>query len=311
MSALPDNIVPFQLPKKPRVKEQPPPADQRKVAVIPIRACTDRQLTEGMIRALILICSYCNRAGLTWVSQKTLAERLGVSQQAISKQLVKLQAAGYLEIHKRAVPGERHTTWRVIFDSSISAEDAVSITSAIEDTRPPYMKEQQMDEIPDPEGQRRIAQLVAQALKNPNQKKEYTMPKTGETRTVKAIREANQKAKAKRSPGAQTQPPEVVHQAQPQPVDNSAHAQPQEGVSTTSEGCTEQKNKGYRESIYKHSVLHNLSEEQRSEIAAAGVSDAELADSLETLLPLFAAEGLTPSSRVLADAVLQLHRDAR
>jgi len=138
MSALPENIIPFELPKrKPRVVQQDAPPDQRKVAVIPIRACTDRRLTEGMIRALILMCSYCNRAGITWVSQKLLAERLGVSQQAVSKHLVKLQAAGYLEIHKRAVPGERHTTWRVIFDPSIKVEDAVAITSAIEDTRPP------------------------------------------------------------------------------------------------------------------------------------------------------------------------------
>lgn len=306
MSALPENIVPFQLPKKPRVKEQPPAADQRKVAVIPIRACSDRKLTEGMIRALILICSYCNRAGLTWVSQKTLAERLGVSQQAISKHLVKLQAAGYLEIHKRPVPGERHTTWRVIFDPSISAEDAVSITSAIEDTRPPYMKEQQMDEIPDPEGQRRIAQLIRQALKTPPQPKERTMPKSGETRTVKAIKEANQKAKARRSPSAQTQPPEVVHQAQPTAVDNSAQIQPQEGVFTTSEGCTEQKNKGYRESIYRDSVLDNLNEFQRNEIAAAGVTDAEASQALQLLLDTYQAEGIAPNPARLAAEVISL-----
>jgi len=64
--------------------------DQRKIAVIPIRACTDKQLTPGMIRSFILICSYMNRSGITWVGQKTMADKLGISQQAISKHLVKL-----------------------------------------------------------------------------------------------------------------------------------------------------------------------------------------------------------------------------
>ena len=156
MSAVPTNVVEFTLPKKPRVKELPN-VDQRKFAVIPIRAATDKQLTHGMLRALILVCSYMNRSGITWVSQKKLSEDLKVSQQAISRQLVKLVKAGYIEVLRKAHPGERSTTWRVIFDPSIKAEDAIAITSAIEDTRPPYMKEQQMQDMtPDPDGQRKI-----------------------------------------------------------------------------------------------------------------------------------------------------------
>ena len=313
---MPENIIPFELPKrKPRVVQQDAPPDQRKVAVIPIRACTDRRLTEGMIRALILMCSYCNRAGITWVSQKLLAERLGVSQQAVSKHLVKLQAAGYLEIHKRAVPGERHTTWRVIFDPSIKVEDAVAITSAIEDTRPPYMKREQeqamQDQTPDPEGQRRIAQMVAKALKKPVTKKEYAMPRSGETRAVRQIKEANQKALRKRT---QTQPPEVVQQAQPQTVDNSVHAQPKEGETTTSRGCTEHMNKGYTDDVKDKNINKLnivLNNQELFELIETGLTEAEIAEDLDILLPLFQAEGLSPSSRVLADSILQMHRDAR
>jgi hypothetical protein len=44
MSAVPDNIVPFALPKKPRIKEKDAPPDQRKVAVLPIRAVFDKQM---------------------------------------------------------------------------------------------------------------------------------------------------------------------------------------------------------------------------------------------------------------------------
>lgn len=306
MSAMPDNIVQFSIPKKPRIKEQMPAPDQRKFAVIPIRACADKQLTHGMLKALILICSYMNRSGITWVSQKTLSERLGVSQQAISKQLVKLTKAGYLEVLKRPIPGEKHTTWRVIFDPSISAEDAVSITSAQEDNRPPYMQERDnqamQDNTPDPEGQRKIASLIAKALKPTVTKKEYTMPKTGQSRTVKKMQEDIAKAKSKRS---HTQPPEVVPQTQPPEPQNNLHAQPNEGGRTTSEGCTEHKNTGFIKDFY---VLHNQS---RIELNKAGLTDEEIDGNLEILLAAYQAEGLTPNPERLATEIADLAKVGR
>ncbi len=313
MSALPENILPFALPKKPRIKPKDTLPDQRRLAVLPIRAGKDQRLHGSTLRTLIVLCSYVNRAGLTWVSQAKVAEDLGVSRQAVQKQLALLQTTGYVQVVKKGFRGEYSNTLRVVFDEGVSAEDAIALTSAQEDTRPPTMP----DETPDPEGQRRIAQLIAQAFKTQPQTKERTMPKSGETRTVKAIKEANAKAKAKRTAAPHTQPPEVANEQASQvanaAVDNSLHTQPDRQppeVAPTEEnvGIEIGKSKSINTTI---GVLCNLSEEQRAEIANAGVSDAELADSLETLLPLFAAEGLTPSSRVLADAVLQLHRDAR
>ena len=307
--------VNFAIPKKPKIKEEPLAPDQRKIAVIPIRACTDKDLTPGMIRSFILICSYMNRSGITWVGQKTMADRLGISQQAISKHLVKLTKAGYLEVLKKPMPGARHTTWRVIFDPSISAEDAVSITSSIEDTRPPYMKEQQAMEAdkPDPEGQRRVAQAISKALKQPI-KRYTTMPKSGETVTVKNMKAAIKKAQAK---GSQAQPPEVVQQdskqAQPVPVDNSVQIQPKGVYGTTSEGCIEHKNKTTCEEVYlkeedNMSVLHNQDLQQ---LVSDGMSAQQIRDCLDTLLPLYAAEGITPSSAILMAGIRQLQADAR
>ncbi|CAB4141438.1 HTH_ARSR domain containing protein [uncultured Caudovirales phage] len=304
MSALPE-VIPFTLPKKPRIKEQEPLPDQRKVAVIPIRACTDPQLTHGMIRALLLICSYANRSGITWVSQHRLAEQMGITQQAISKHLVKLTKAGYLEVMKRPIPGQKHTTWRVIFDPSIKAEDAISLTSSIEDTRPPYMKQEQTmhSQAPDPAGQARIASLIAKALKSPTTKKERTMPKTGETVTTKKMKEEIAQAKAKRSKGTHAQPPEVV-----------CVAQPFEPHGTTSRGCTELREHSIKESIYKDSfkdlktVLHNS---EVDELIAHGLTIEQIADSLDTLLPLYAAEGIKPTSAVLVEGIRQLQADAR
>ena len=307
--------VNFAIPKKPKIKEEPLAPDQRKIAVIPIRACTDKDLTPGMIRSFILICSYMNRSGITWVGQKTMADRLGISQQAISKHIVKLIKAGYLEILKKPMPGARHTTWRVIFDPSISAEDAVSITSSIEDTRPPYMKEQQAMEAdkPDPEGQRRVAQAISKVLKQPT-KRYTTMPKSGETVTVKNMKAAIKKAQAK---GSQAQPPEVVQQdskqAQPVPVDNSVQIQPKGVYGTTSEGCIEHMNKTTCEEVYLKeeadmSVLHN---QDVAQLVSDGMSAQQVRDALDTLLPLYAAEGIKPSSAILMAGIRQLQADAR
>jgi hypothetical protein len=60
-----------------------------------------------------------------------------VSRQAITKQLTKLKAAGYVEIKSKGFRGERSNTLRVIFDPTLTAQDAIAVTSGIEDTRPP------------------------------------------------------------------------------------------------------------------------------------------------------------------------------
>ncbi len=167
------------------------------------------------------------------------------------------------------------------------------------------------DNTPDPEGQRRIAQLVAKALKSPVTKKEYQMPKDGQTRTVKAIKEANAKARAKRT---QEQPPEVVQQAQPQTVDNSGLIQPKQGETTTSEGCTEHMNKGYIEDIKESSLKRFntvLNNQEVIELVNAGVREADIDDHLDVVLAAYRAEGLTPKSSHLVAAILQLHKDVR
>jgi hypothetical protein len=57
--------------------------------------------------------------------------------------------------------------------------------------------------------------------------------------------------------------------------------------------------------------LHNLEVSDFDSLIDSGMKPEEVEDALATLLPLFAAEGLKPSSRVLTDSIRQLHRDAR
>lgn len=308
----------FELPKRPRIKPKDAPPDQRKVVVMPIRALTDDRLTDGAVRVLALVCSYCNRAGLTWVSQKRLADEMKTSRQNITNQLAKLRAAGYVEIVRKGFRGDHTNTLRVVFDPSITAEDAIAMTSNKEDTRPPSMQ----DEI-DPEGQKRIAQLISKALKQPTKPKGYDMPATGQTRTVKAMKDEIAKTKAKRSTPVDKQVdnsspignPPVSNEASPEVSNGAIHRQPT-GNSTVSHNTREhirEESKGIevKAKSINQSVLGQLDVSDFDFLIEAKMTPEQIEQHASFLLPLFQAEGLTPSSRVLADSILQLHRDAR
>ena len=206
--------VAFTIPKRrPRVEQKAAPPDRRKVVVMPIKVVADKRITDGMFRTLAVLCSYCNRAGITWVSTERMGKDMGVTKQAISKQLVKLQKLGYVEIIKKHAWGRRTATNRVIFDASVSTEDAIALTSAIEDTRPPFMSQRdqeimdimqdnQRPEITPAELERNRKRLevltkdlkqIASNMTGTNQRG-YTMPADGVT---KAVKEARAKVKAR------------------------------------------------------------------------------------------------------------------
>jgi DNA-binding transcriptional ArsR family regulator len=304
-------VIPFTLPKKPRIKEKDAPPDQRKVCVMPIRALTDPKLTDGAVRILALLCSYCNRAGLTWVSQKRLSEDMKTSRQNITNQLAKLRDAGYVEIVRKGFRGERCNTLRVIFDPSITAEEAIIITSNKEDTRPPSMQE-----TPDPAGQARIASLISKAFKQPPTRSK-TMPKSGQTRTVREMKDGIRKAQSKNSRTVDKSVDNhqsighspVSNESSPEVSNEALHRQPI-GHSTVSYNSGEH----IRESIYKESlkrfntVIGNF---EIDELIAHGLTAEQIADSLDTLLPLYRAEGIEPTSAVLATGIRQLQADAR
>jgi predicted ArsR family transcriptional regulator len=292
MSALPE--VAFALPPKPRVKPKDAPPDQRRLAVLPIRAGKDHRLHGATLRTLIVLCSYVNRAGLTWVSQAKVASDLGVTRQAVQKQLALLQKTGYVQVVKKGWRGEFSNTLRVVFDDSIDVETAIAITSAQEDTRPLTMQ----DDITDPDGQKRIASLIAQALKQPAKRK-TSMAKQGQSRTVKAIKEANQKGLAKRT---NTQPSEVADE-------EALHRQPQvqpAEVAPTREnlGKEEVKDKNYEKT---KGVLCNLNQVQVDELIAKGLREADIEECLDILLEAYRIEGLQPRPDHLVPGILELH----
>lgn len=146
------NVVEFKVPKRPpKIIEKQAPPDQRSLAVVPLRAIRDRNITDSQLRCLAAICSYCNRAGITWVGQDRIGKDLGVSKQSISKQVKRLVELGYLEVVSKGFRGERANTTRVIFDPEIKTEDAIAVTSGQEDNRPPDMAKREIKEMMEPE----------------------------------------------------------------------------------------------------------------------------------------------------------------
>ena len=303
----PAEAVQFDLPKRPKVKLKDAPPDRRTVAVVPIRAVFDKQLTHGGLQALAALCSYCNKAGVTWVSQTRLSQELGISQQALAKQYKQLKELGYLEIMRRGFRGQRTDTLRVIFDPSITADEAITMTNGPkEDTRPPAIRDEQeraakaAEQQPDTEGQRRIAQLVRDALSNArvNQPKEYTMPKA-ETRTVREM-----KAKMKKPAVDKT----VDKVGTSDKRINNLEVVSEAPLTTLS--------------IQNHNpqVVHNtknidtyiqLSTTEIKKLKESGMTTDDISQAYDTLADLFAAEGVRPSASVMVESILQLHRDAQ
>jgi len=128
----------FNLPNKPKVRLKPAPPDRRQIAVIPIRALIDKELSGGCVRVLALLCSYCNRAGITWVGQDRLAKDLQTTRQYINNQLSILKKKNYVKVLVRGTKHSHTSTTRVIYNETINTEDAIGAVN--EDVRSPWMK---------------------------------------------------------------------------------------------------------------------------------------------------------------------------
>ena len=137
-------VIEFRLPKrKPKVVEKVAPPDQRKFAVLPMSAVMDTELHGFTVKVLAVLCSYCNRAGLTWVGQQRIADHLGAAKQQVARAMKQLRDRGHIQVVSKGFRGEKANTVRVIFDDTVSTEDAIAVTSGQEDTRPPEIRKRE------------------------------------------------------------------------------------------------------------------------------------------------------------------------
>jgi len=141
---------------------------KRQFVISPVRALYDERLTFGTYKVLCLICSYCDKKGITWVSQQTLSEDMKVTRQAITNQIIKLRKLGYLEIIKK---GHRHShsnTIRVIFDETQLVVDQL--------------------EVDDVNQKKKVLDMINKAFNRPAQLDAAKPIKRDESPTVKAMK---------------------------------------------------------------------------------------------------------------------------
>ncbi len=120
-------------PKKHRITEEQSPSPYIN---IPSRALADRRIiaNPSALQVLCVLCSYVSgQSGTAFPSQLLLAKRLGRSQQAISRQIVKLIDWGYIKkiINENALrqKGKKTATYRIIYDPAISDTELIKATS--------------------------------------------------------------------------------------------------------------------------------------------------------------------------------------
>jgi hypothetical protein len=119
----------FTIPKKPGIELKEKKPDARQFSVVPLRAIHDKRLTRGDLINLMALCSYCSPNGFTFVAYSTIAKLRGCSPQYIGKSLKKIAGLGYFEMVRAGYTGLRGALKRVIYDSSLTSEDQVSISN--------------------------------------------------------------------------------------------------------------------------------------------------------------------------------------
>ena len=129
----------------PKAKNQ----DLRNYSVIPIQAAMDKRLHgTAALSLLVVICTYTDQLGVTWVSQDRLAVDLGVSRTAIAKQMRRLRDLGYIVYAKKRSKYQKTTSVRVVFPTAPQDEQEAkaNLTAAsqiaLEETRQAAAQEQ-------------------------------------------------------------------------------------------------------------------------------------------------------------------------
>ena len=144
------------------------------------------------------------------------------------------------------------------------------------------------------------------------------MARKQDSLTVRSMKaEIAQKA-AKKSPTYTT--PEVVHEEVSKVVNEASHTQPytqpNRVVRNTENtviqtACIQVVKEPFIKRMNSSNLTSVLNNSEIENLIADGIEPEQIADNLATLLPLYQAEGITPTSKTLMDGIRQLKADAR
>jgi len=100
-------------------------------SVMPSRVFVDTRIQNASIRVLGTLCCHANKySGIVFTNQLTIGNRLGISKQAVSRQMRLLEKCGYIKKIYKENPlrkqGRKGATWRVIYDPKRTDEDILA-----------------------------------------------------------------------------------------------------------------------------------------------------------------------------------------
>ena len=100
-------------------------------SVMPSRIFADSRILNASIRVLGTLCCHANQhSGIVFTNQLTIGNRLGISKQAVSRQMRLLEKCGYIKKIYKENPlrkkGRKGATWRVIYDPATTDEDILA-----------------------------------------------------------------------------------------------------------------------------------------------------------------------------------------
>src|SRR4051794_112350 len=86
-------------------------------AITPARAVEDRRLGDAAYRLLACLGTYADKDGWCWPSMPTLADRLGITRQAVQRSIRQLAEIGYIEVEPRRRPdgSQDRNRYRLLF----------------------------------------------------------------------------------------------------------------------------------------------------------------------------------------------------
>ena len=99
--------------------------DLRRYSIMPVTAVQDPAINRtAALAVLAVICSYTDDLGRTFVSQARIAKDLGISRQAVNRQVKRLLDLGYLVYAKKQYKGQTTNTVKVVYDKGVKTEAA-------------------------------------------------------------------------------------------------------------------------------------------------------------------------------------------
>ena len=114
-------------------------------SVMPSRVFADQRIQNASIRVLGTLCCHANKySGIVFTNQLTIGNRLGISKQAVSRQMRLLEKCGYIKKIYKENPlrkkGRKGATWRVIYDPARTDEDILA------HNKPEFVEQQDAEE---------------------------------------------------------------------------------------------------------------------------------------------------------------------